>query len=84
MRLAEPLRKLSPGQVVRLVATDPAAPLDIPAWCHLTGHGFLGCGTGSDGRAHYDIEVRENVRNTRHGRPWQVATSASSTEGPTL
>ena len=31
---------LGPGDVLRVRATDPAAPLDIPAWCHLTGHGL--------------------------------------------
>ncbi|MEP9365902.1 sulfurtransferase TusA family protein [Xanthobacter sp. VNH20] len=25
-----------PGELVRIVARDPAAPEDIPAWCRLT------------------------------------------------
>lgn len=29
---------LPPGSVVRVTATDPAAPEDVPAWCRLTGH----------------------------------------------
>jgi tRNA 2-thiouridine synthesizing protein A len=29
---------LAPGDVLRVRATDPAAPLDIPAWCWSTGH----------------------------------------------
>lgn len=29
---------LGPGDVLRVRATDPAAPLDIPAWCWTTGH----------------------------------------------
>ncbi len=29
---------LAPGQVLRLVALDPGAPADIPAWCRMTGH----------------------------------------------
>jgi tRNA 2-thiouridine synthesizing protein A len=33
---------LAPGAVVHLVTTDPAAPIDLPAWCHLTGHTYLG------------------------------------------
>ncbi|MFB6597695.1 sulfurtransferase TusA family protein [Streptomyces diastaticus] len=28
--------------VAHVVATDPAAPLDLPAWCHMTGHHHLG------------------------------------------
>jgi tRNA 2-thiouridine synthesizing protein A len=30
--------RMRPGQVLRLVALDPGAPADLPAWCRLTGH----------------------------------------------
>lgn len=29
---------LTPGQVLRVVARDPGAPEDLPAWSRLTGH----------------------------------------------
>jgi tRNA 2-thiouridine synthesizing protein A len=32
------LRVLQPRQLFRLVALDPAAPEELPAWCRLTGH----------------------------------------------
>jgi tRNA 2-thiouridine synthesizing protein A len=32
------LARLPPGRVLRLVARDPGAPADIPAWCRMTGH----------------------------------------------
>ena len=32
------LSPLPPGTVIRIRATDPAAPEDVPAWCRLTGH----------------------------------------------
>ena len=32
------LSKLEAGQVLEIVARDPAAPQDLPAWCELTGH----------------------------------------------
>jgi tRNA 2-thiouridine synthesizing protein A len=32
------LAALRPGAVLRVVARDPAAPEDLPAWCRLTGH----------------------------------------------
>ena len=35
------LAKLEPGQVIQVVARDPAAPEDLPAWCELTGHTML-------------------------------------------
>jgi tRNA 2-thiouridine synthesizing protein A len=30
------------GTVIHLIASDPAAPIGLPAWCHLTGHAYLG------------------------------------------
>jgi tRNA 2-thiouridine synthesizing protein A len=30
--------KEMPGRVLRLVARDPGAPADIPAYCRMTGH----------------------------------------------
>lgn len=38
------LSSLPPGVVLRLRATDPAAPEDIPAWCRLTGHALVSAG----------------------------------------
>jgi tRNA 2-thiouridine synthesizing protein A len=35
------LEKLPPGQVFRLVTRDEGAPVDVPAWCRLTGHLLL-------------------------------------------
>lgn len=35
------MEALRPGAVLRLVALDPGAPADLPAWCRLTGHALL-------------------------------------------
>ncbi|MHB2021285.1 MAG: sulfurtransferase TusA family protein [Candidatus Xenobia bacterium] len=32
------LRDMAPGQVMKLIALDPGAPVDLPAWCGMTGH----------------------------------------------
>lgn len=42
MELRMRLLGMKPGQVLRLVARDPGAPEDLPAWCRLTGHALLG------------------------------------------
>lgn len=38
LELRHRLAAMTPGQVLRLVARDPGAPADVPAWCRLTGH----------------------------------------------
>jgi tRNA 2-thiouridine synthesizing protein A len=35
------LERLRPGQAFRLVTRDEGAPVDVPAWCRLTGHPLL-------------------------------------------
>ncbi|WP_089019670.1 sulfurtransferase TusA family protein [Micromonospora coriariae] len=42
------------GTVVRVLADDPAAAVDIPAWCRMRGQEFVAAITGPDGPA-YDI-----------------------------
>lgn len=42
LRLRKEIEGAEPGTLVHVIATDPAAPLDLPAWCHLTGHQYLG------------------------------------------
>ena len=37
------LRDLKPGEVLKLTASDPGAPADIPAWCRMTGHTLCHC-----------------------------------------
>lgn len=35
------LQAMSSGQILKVVARDPGAPEDMPAWCRLTGHTLL-------------------------------------------
>jgi tRNA 2-thiouridine synthesizing protein A len=42
IRLAEAARDATVGTVVEVWATDPAARADIPAWCRMRGHTYLG------------------------------------------
>ncbi|WBO61932.1 sulfurtransferase TusA family protein [Streptomyces camelliae] len=58
-----------PGTVVRVIATDPAAPLDLPAWCHMTGHHYLGPVPGT-GRPASALWLATGARPTRPDAPW--------------
>nr|WP_314541228.1 sulfurtransferase TusA family protein [uncultured Massilia sp.] len=33
--------RADPGKVFRVIALDPGAPADIPAWCAMTGHALV-------------------------------------------
>lgn len=38
--LARAARGAADGTVLRLLADDPAAEADVPAWCRMRGHAF--------------------------------------------
>ena len=40
--LAKQIRNVGVGEVVRVVADDPAAANDIPAWCRMKKQEYLG------------------------------------------
>jgi TusA-related sulfurtransferase len=41
IELAKAIRTVEPGDVVRVLADDPAAANDIAAWCRMKGHELL-------------------------------------------
>jgi tRNA 2-thiouridine synthesizing protein A len=41
LELRTRLSAMRPGQVLRLIARDPGAPADLPAWCRMTGHALV-------------------------------------------
>ncbi|MGR6914140.1 sulfurtransferase TusA family protein [[Actinomadura] parvosata] len=65
------VRAAGPGAVIHLIATDPAAPVDLPAWCHLTGHTYLGPVEGA--RPTYALRVAESAAETQESKPWHPA-----------
>ncbi len=48
LRARKALAGLLPGQVLRVTATDPAAPRDFDAFCAATGHALLESRTEDD------------------------------------
>ncbi len=75
------VKSLPEGTLVRILASDPAAPIDIPAWCHLTGHHYRGSAS-HDQRAAYDVQLgppRQLGRN-----PWVLASDDQTSADPTM
>ncbi|MFG2549494.1 sulfurtransferase TusA family protein [Streptomyces sp. NPDC048581] len=64
---------VEPGTVVHVIATEPAAPLDLPAWCHMTGHHYLGPVTDDANRPVYALRLAADARPTRPDGPWHRA-----------
>ena len=42
LRARKRLMAMQPGQVLRVLATDAMAAVDLPHFCDQAGHGFLG------------------------------------------
>lgn len=73
IRLAERTRSAEPGTIVEVLATDPAARADIPAWCRMTGQDYLGqqereTVAGSDEQSAGGRHTAYRVRVTAPGR----------------
>ncbi|MCQ4081326.1 sulfurtransferase TusA family protein [Streptomyces sp. RB6PN25] len=68
LRLRQWIDSAEPGTVVHVIATDPAAPLDLPAWCHLVGHDYLGPVPGD--QPAFALRLSADVRPTRPEAPW--------------
>lgn len=71
LELRAKITDLPAGTVVHLIATDPAAPLDLPAWCHLTGHEYLGR-VPAGNRPTYALRLSASSRATGSSRPWHT------------
>jgi TusA-related sulfurtransferase len=41
IRAQDRVQSLKPGDVLKVICTDPGALHDIPAWCRMNGHRLL-------------------------------------------
>lgn len=49
IELARRIEEVAVGGLVAVVADDPAAAADVPAWCRMRGHEYVGSGDPLDG-----------------------------------
>lgn len=54
IELARAADGLAPGDVIVLLADDPAAAVDVPAWCRMRDQEFV----GSDEPGSYRVRLR--------------------------
>ncbi|MBO3089729.1 sulfurtransferase TusA family protein [Cellulomonas sp. zg-ZUI40] len=74
--LRDRVATLPAGTVVHLVTADPVAPIDLPVWCHMTGHTYLGVVGGVD-RPTYAVAVAARPAATDARNPWRRGPGAS-------
>ncbi|MGC8849357.1 MAG: sulfurtransferase TusA family protein [Candidatus Bathyarchaeia archaeon] len=55
--ISEAAKKAEPGQVIKLLATDPAAPSDIEEWAKQVGHKILKV-VEREGIYEIEVEIR--------------------------
>ncbi|MGA4879501.1 sulfurtransferase TusA family protein [Streptomyces lydicamycinicus] len=80
LRLRAEIAEAEPGTVVHVIATDPAAPLDLPAWCHMTGHHYLGPVDDDPDGTVYALRLSADARRTRPDAPWRTDRPSADTE----
>jgi len=51
--ISQALEPLRPGELLAVRSCDPSAVLDLPAWCRMTGHGYLGSDDHETYATHY-------------------------------
>lgn len=67
LRLRKRLQAGAPGQIVRLLATDPAAVIDVPHFCAESGHALLTTEVLEDGVTAYRVRAGSS-QNAPDGR----------------
>ncbi|CAL9369260.1 hypothetical protein SUDANB176_00831 [Streptomyces sp. enrichment culture] len=74
LRLRKEIGLAKRGSVVHVIATDPAAPLDPAAWCHMTGHRYL-APLPDDVRPAYALRLATHARPTKADAPWHPTST---------
>ncbi|NYE38881.1 TusA-related sulfurtransferase [Nocardioides cavernae] len=55
IELARHLGEVEVGQLLAVVALDPAAAVDVPAWCRMKGQEYVRAEVTDDGRPRYVV-----------------------------
>ncbi len=55
IELARHLADVEVGELLAVVAHDPAAAVDVPAWCRMKAQDYVGADTAGDGAPRYVV-----------------------------
>jgi TusA-related sulfurtransferase len=59
IEVARHLSEVAVGELLAVVADDPAAAVDVPAWCRMRGQDYAGADTAPDGTPRYLVRRRD-------------------------
>jgi tRNA 2-thiouridine synthesizing protein A len=59
IRLANNIGDVAVGRSLAVVADDPAARPDVPAWCRMRGQEYLGEDTAADGTPRFVVRRQQ-------------------------
>ena len=57
LKIRKKLKEMKKGSVLRVIADDPAAIIDIPHYCHESGNKILKQDVGEDGQIYLLMKV---------------------------
>jgi len=69
LRLRKRLQRVAAGQVVRLLATDPAAVIDVPHFCAGAGHSLLEAQALPEGVTAYRVQAGPGAEAPENAAP---------------
>ena len=55
IELARHVDDVGVGELIAVAADDPAARLDVPAWCRMRGHEYVGEDLGESGAPRFVV-----------------------------
>jgi TusA-related sulfurtransferase len=58
IELARHLDDVAVGALIGVVSDDPAAAVDVPAWCRMRAQEYVGADAASDGTPRYLVRRR--------------------------
>jgi TusA-related sulfurtransferase len=58
IELARHVDDIAVGELIAVAADDPAARADVPAWCRMRGHDYVGEDIAADGVPVYTVRRR--------------------------
>jgi len=67
LRLRKALQDLPPGAVLRLIATDPMAAVDVPHFCGQAGHVMVDMRTLDEGALEFTVQRGPSVPSAASG-----------------